>query len=285
MAAVMFGTSHFFNGVLARRTQAAVVAVCSQLGGAVLFVVWLVLTLPLSGGWPPGTDMLWAVVSGLGAGGGVGVLYEGMRHCRITVVVPVTSIVSVAVPFLLSIVALGEPVEPGLLAAGMLLIPATILLSRPSRREKCDEPSAGGATAVAFGLVAGLGYAVQLFSLSRIGSPDPAAPMLVGQLVSVIPLGMILWIKADRAPVALIYRDRGRAVKATAVGVLAALAMVSYLYATREANLAPVMVAIALYPAVPVVLALVVLKERLSLTQISGLTIAAVVLPLINMTT
>lgn len=109
--------------------------------------------------------------------------------------------------------------------------------------------------------------------------------MLVGQLVSVIPLGMILWIKADRAPVALIYRDRGRAVKATAVGVLAALAMVSYLYATREANLAPVMVAIALYPAVPVVLALVVLKERLSLTQISGLTIAAVVLPLINMTT
>ncbi|MGC2978037.1 hypothetical protein ACPUD8_20330 [Brevibacterium sp. FAM 25378] len=49
--------------------------------------------------------------------------------------------------------------------------------------------------------------------------------------------------------------------KAAVVGGLAALTLVSYLYATREATLIPVMIAIALYPALPVILSLVVLKN------------------------
>src|SRR5690625_6898879 len=98
----MFGTSHFFNGVLSRRAPAMNVAVSSQLGGTVLFGAWALLR---SDGSPRTEDLLWAVVSGVGAGIGVAALYEGMRTCRISVVVPVASIVSVALPFLVSVVA------------------------------------------------------------------------------------------------------------------------------------------------------------------------------------
>lgn len=265
------------------------IAVCSQLGGAILFAGW---ALVRSDGMPGGADVFWAAVSGAGAGIGVAALYEGMRLCRIAVVVPVTSIVSVALPFLASVIVLDERISPPLMVAALLLIPATWLLSRPANTTATpasraaappdlglQQISPSNATAVGFGLVAGLGYATQLFALSRITSPEPAIPMLIGQLVSLIPLVFLLRYRTGR------WLPSGGTTtlsKAAVVGGLAALAMISYLYATREAELAPVMIAIALYPAVPVLLALLILKERLSKPQTAGLGIAAIVLPVIN---
>ncbi|GAA1541802.1 MULTISPECIES: EamA family transporter [Brevibacterium] len=294
VAAVLFGASHFLNGVLSRRVPAMNVAVCSQTGGAVLFLIWALLTWE---SWPDGTDVVWAGVSGAGAGMGVGALYEGMHACRISVVVPVTSIVSVAVPFLLSVLVLGDHVDGRLIVAALLLVPATWLLSRPintprtaptagnppstpvSAPAAAQDRSSANVTAVVYGLIAGLGYATQLFALSRITSTEPASPMLISQLVSIVPLLLMLRTGSGR------FWPFGATTslsKATMIGGLAALAMISYLYATREAALAPVMIAIALYPALPVLLALLVLKERLSGPQVIGLAITALVLPLIN---
>ncbi|MGC2977626.1 hypothetical protein ACPUD8_18190 [Brevibacterium sp. FAM 25378] len=70
--------------------------------------------------------------------------------------------------------------------------------------------------------------------------------------------------------------------EAAVVDRLAPVTTVSYLYATREAALVPVMIAIALYSALPVVLTLVVLKSQLSTSQIGELGIAIVVFLLIN---
>src|SRR5690625_3876070 len=128
----MFGTSHFFNGVLSRRAPAMNVAVSSQLGGTVLFGAWALLR---SDGSPRTEDLLWAVVSGVGAGIGVAALYEGMRTCRISVVVPVASIVSVALPFLVSVVALGARIDVPLAVAAVLLVPATWLRSEEHTSE------------------------------------------------------------------------------------------------------------------------------------------------------
>src|SRR5699024_3578733 len=111
-------------------------------------------------------------------------------------------------------------------------------------------------------------------------TPDPAILMLIGQTVSIIPLVVLLYCRSQR----LLPIGGGASLsKAAIVGGLEALAMVSYLYATREAAPAPVMEAIALYPALPVVLAVIVLKERSSRQQMGGLGIAAIVLPFINL--
>lgn len=285
MAAIMFGTSHFFNGVLSRRIPAMSVAVYSQAGGAVFFLAWALSIFWIQGELEPmgDQDFGWAMLSGVGAGIGVAALYEGMRKHNISLVVPVTSIVSVAAPFILSITVLGEPLQLHTAAAGMMLLPAIWLLSRPSKQTPDPQKprpvpeTPRNVFASLYGLIAGAGYATQLFALSQITSAAPAEPLLTGQLVSLVPLLALAWVRA--APL----RIKKATFQAAVVGVAAALAMAFYLYATRHALLGPVMIAIALYPAIPVLLALLVLKERLSRPQALGLAIAAIVVPVVSL--
>lgn len=283
MAAIMFGTSHFFNGVLSRRIPAMSVAVYSQAGGAVFFLGWALSIFWTQGELEPmgDQDFGWAVLSGIGAGIGVAALYEGMRKHSISLVVPVTSIVSVAVPFILSITVLGEPLQLHTAAAGVMLLPVIWLLSRPSKQTSHPNASVRESRrdlfAVSYGLIAGAGYATQLFALSQITSSTPAEPLLTGQLVSLLPLLTLAWLRNSTL------QPKKATLQAATVGLAAALAMAFYLYATRHALLGPVMIAIALYPAIPVLLALLVLKERLSRAQALGLGVAAIVVPIVSL--
>ncbi|WP_324197827.1 EamA family transporter [Nocardia abscessus] len=54
-------------------------------------------------------------------------------------------------------------------------------------------------------------------------------------------------------------------------GILAAAALVSYLFATRTEHLAVAVVLSSLYPIVPVILSVSALKEQLRRSQIVGL--------------
>lgn len=281
-AAIMFGTSHFFNGVLSRRAPALSIAVYSQAGGAVFFLGWGLAVFWGRGELEPmgQDDAGWAVLSGVGAAVGVTALYEGMSRAHIAVVVPVTSIVSVAVPFILSVILLHEPLPLFTAVAGIMLLPAIWLLSRPPRHSTADQvppDTRQGVAAVGFGLVAGAGYATQLFALSQITTVAPAEPLLTGQLVSLVLLLGLAWVRGTSL------KPRSSTGLGAAVGVMAAVAMAFYLFATRHALLGPVMIAVALYPALPVILAVLLLKERLSRLQAAGLLIAAIVVPVVSL--
>src|SRR5690625_1921365 len=96
---------------------------------------------------------------------------------------------------------------------------ATTSSASPAVRSS-DETSPNTAIAGAFGVVAGLGYATQLFALSRISPPDPAILMLIGQTVSIIPLVVLLYCRSQR----LLPIGGGASLsKAAIVGGLAAL--------------------------------------------------------------
>lgn len=284
----MFGASHFFNGLISRKAPPVVVALCSQAGGALLMVAWVTVAPPAV---PSAQDLVWAGASGIGAGCGVAAMYEGMRRSRISVVVPVTSVISVAAPLLASVVFLGDSVTVPVALAATALLPAAWLLSRPTRLsrtpEHLDGPCSGNTAAAGFGLMAGSGYALQLFALSQITQATPAAPMLIAQLVSLAPLTGFALVRFPTEVTDVrsgMGRSAGRlSLGAAAVGALAGAAMIAFLYAARAGELPVVMVAIALYPALPVLLAVVVLGERLGRTQVTGLGILAFALPLISL--
>jgi drug/metabolite transporter (DMT)-like permease len=101
----------------------------------------------------------------------------------------------------------------------------------------------------------------------------------VGRLAAVLLL--LPGVRRHRAG----FRDAGPglAVPAVLTGAGAALALILYLWATRQQMLSVAVVLASLYPAVPTVLGLAVLHEKVTRAQAAGLGGAAVAVVLLSL--
>jgi drug/metabolite transporter (DMT)-like permease len=269
-SAAVFGVVHFLSGLLARRGSSYAVALYGQLGGLVLMCA-AVLVFPADD--VTAEAVAWGALSGVGTGVGVAFLYRGLRSGDMSVVAPLSDVAAVAVPVLVGVVVVGE--RPSSLAwAGVLAAaPALWLVSRTSR-------PASGATAsgTVDGLVAGVGFALQFLAISRVDLDAGAWPVLAARVAAaatILPLAVQAGARLD-AP-------SGLRLPAAVVGAAGSVAIVLYLVAVQDQLVALVTVLAALYPAVPVALALVFLGERLTRLQVAGLMLAATAITLITL--
>lgn len=122
------------------------------------------------------------------------------------------------------------------------------------------------AAGVGDGLLGGAGVALTWVSLAQIPSGTGLWPFAASRAVSVaaiLPLAL-----ATHTSLRLPARTLTPAAAIGAVGTTAALC---YMLATRSQLLAATTVLSALYPAITVLLALIILRERLSTKQCIGL--------------
>lgn len=269
-AALCFGVTHFVSGLVSRRHHGVTVAACAQTSGTAVSLVPVLLTHATPA---PPPALAWGALSGVGTGVGVACLYRAMNTGPMSVVVPVSDITAVGVPVAAGIVLLGDRPSLPALTGIALALPALWLISRGGATPAHTEPRAGpSATA----LVAGLGLAVQFFALARIPADAGWWPLAVSRAASVAVILALL--PAVGASVRL---PRRAAVIAAGAGALGTLATILYLLATRQELLSVAVVLSALYPAVPVLLALTVLRERITRLQTAGLLGAGAALVLI----
>ncbi|MGH3588853.1 MAG: EamA family transporter [Pseudonocardia sp.] len=259
-AALCFGVTDFAAALLARRVHSAAVALVAQSGGTVL--VLGAAALVAAPAVSPGA-LGWGALSGIGTGIGVAFLFRGMGNGQLTVVVPLSDVGGVVLPVLVGVLLLDE--RPSALAwLGIAAAaPALWLITRVGR----GRPSAAGSVD---GLLSGLGFALQFVALVPV---DPAAglwPLVASRVASVMTtLPVVL---AARAPLRM---PRRLAFGSLATGAIGTLAIACYTLATRQQILAVAVVLTALYPAVPVLLGLAVLGERVTWRQGAGLGLAA----------
>lgn len=270
-AAVAFGVADFLAGVLSRRRHFSIIGLISQLSAAATVLA----VLPwFSGAGPSAVALGWGVVSGLGGGVGSLALYRGLGHGQMNVVAPLSAVGGAALPALAGI-ALGERPSPLALAGIGLALPALWLVSRPT--------GGGSSTAagVRDGLLAGAGFAVLFIALDRAGDASGLWPLAAGQLASLLMVvGFVLVTRRSRpsAPTAT-----GSAVGgALLVGVLSVTATLLYFLATHAGLLTVAAVLTSLYPAVTVLLAAIVLRERTSRVQVVGLIAATAAVVLVT---
>jgi drug/metabolite transporter (DMT)-like permease len=279
-SAVFYGMADFAGGLLSRRAHFAAVALAGQVGGLGLTLV----VAPFAPGSSPGAaDLGWGALSGVGTGLGMVFLYRGLSRGAMSVVVPVSAVSGVALPVLAGVVVLGD--RPSVLSwLGIAVaVPALCLVAQEgggneaaSASARGSGPASGqGAGAVSHAasvdaLVAGVGIALQYLALAQ-AAPEagvwPVAAGRVAAIVTVLPLAL-----SSRARLRLPVRQ---AVAAAATGMLAACALVFYLLAVREQLVVIAVVLSSLYPAIPVLLGITVLRERLQLLQAAGLVAAA----------
>jgi uncharacterized membrane protein len=273
VSALCYGVSDFSGGLAARRVSATAVVLVSN----ALSLVLAVLVVGLVPGSVYRTaDMMWGVAAGAVGLLGVVLLYRGLAIGPMSVVAPLTAVLSAVVPVVVGIVR-GE--RPGTIAvAGIVLaIPAMVLIGRAPRSGARSRLSRGAITSA---LCAGVSFGGFYVLLAQTGSDGGAWPLVGQRGASVaILLGLTAVAALRRRTAAL---PRGRALSLSVVaGLTDFAANLAYVLATHRGLLALVAVISSLYPATTLLLARGVLNERMARQQGAGLLLAAAAVALL----
>jgi drug/metabolite transporter (DMT)-like permease len=267
-SATCYGIADFAGGLLSRRASFVTVALIGQATGLVLTLA----VAPLVPAAPTGPDIAWGALSGVGTGAGMVFLYRGLGRGAMTVVVPVSAVGGLAIPVLIGVAVLGNRPSATAALGIAVAVPALWLVSR----DRAGSESLVSAAALD-GVLAGAGIALQYIALAQAGPAAGIWPVMAGRVTATLAILPLLGRLA--APSRLSPR---LAVAAAATGACAALALVCYLLATRQQLVAIAVVLSSLYPAIPVLLGLAVLRERLRWQQAAGLLGAGVAVALLT---
>jgi drug/metabolite transporter (DMT)-like permease len=272
LTAVSYGVSDFVGGILSKSRPAWSVAALSYAGA---IPVVLVAAL-FAGGHPGAGDFAWAAGAGVGGGVGIGALYSGLARGRMSVVAPISGIGPVLIPAVVGVAI--DQVPSALAWVGIALaIPAVYLIPQAPAAARTAGGSASGADVVA-GLVAAAGFGAQYALIGQIDHGAGLFPIVATMLAaSVTVIAVAIGLGEPWKP------RRGEPPTPLVAGALSAVAVVSFTFATRLGLLPVVSVVGALYPAATVLLAAIVLGERLGRVQAAGLGLAAGAVVLVSL--
>lgn len=268
-SALAYGVSDYCGGRAARSTPTFVVTLVAQLTTVTLTgTIVAVLADP----FPAADDVAWSIGAGIASTTGVTAFYYALANGAMTVVAPVTAVISAVVP-LATGVALGERPTALALTGVALAIVAVGLVSGVGGRAERSTP----AGVILIAVVAGIGFGMLFVFLDRTSDESEMWPLFIAQLTS-LPI-VITAVVARR----LTFPPPRRLIGVMALaGLLAVSANVAYLVATREGLLSLVAVITSLYPASTVALATVLDQERMSSSQAVGIGLAVGALGLVT---
>ena len=265
---MLWGVGDFCGGLAARRGPLLTVLLFSHLLG----LVGMIAASLVTGGTVTPGDLLLGAVGGIAGAVGVAMLYRSFSVGVMTLIAPVTGVVAAGVPVIVGILILGERLSTSVIAGIVLAIVAVALLG--------GAPTPGALRLdpvhLALAVGAGLGFAVFYIALARVSGNAGLWPLVAARSASVTMFGLATIAsrhkpRTDRPGVALILTAGAFDVTANAL----------YVVAVHGGLLSIVAVLVSLYPGATIVCAVVVLRERLHLTQVVGVLAALLAVGLI----
>ncbi|MGE2723030.1 EamA family transporter [Mycolicibacterium celeriflavum] len=262
-SALGYGISDFVGGLASRRVAALRVVLVSY---PIAAVVLAGLAVPIGGDVSQGA-VVWGVLCGVSQAFGVWWFYAALGSGPISVVSPLTAILVAGIPVGVGL-ALGE--RPGLIAGvGVVLaLVAVVLVSREASDEDVKEHRF---TPTVAWLTVGSGVAFGLNFVLIDQAPVEARlwPLVFARLSATALVILIALLSRNLRP------PSGDPLK---LAVLAAFldvgANIAMLLALQAALLSLAGVLMSLYPAATVLLAIVVLRERVTRWQALGMVLA-----------
>ena len=278
VSAVSFGASDYTAGLATRAAgvlQVTLLAQVTSLTLALLVVPW-VSPFRLSA-----TATGWSATAGVAGVVGAVALYLGFRHADFSVASTLSAVGAAVLPVLAGLLYGERP--PALAWAGIALgIPAIAAISAgPGDADDGRAPHGRTATGrrtagVAYGLAAGVGFALFFIGLNRAGSGSGLWPVIVADAASVPVLaGCALPARQLGLP------PRGSRSLAAATGATGVVGTIMFFLASHHGLLAVTAVITSLYPGGTILLARISPGERLSRVRLAGLALAGASVALI----
>ena len=274
LSAACYGAADFLGGVSAKRANTLAVVFVSQLAGLLIQLAIVPLLPPVA---PTRSDFLWGALAGVCGGGGVALLSRAVAIGVMSGVAPTTAVCAVVIPVLVS-VALGDRIAAATFGGIALAIVAIVLVSQASDGKADPGSEADQRRTKAFLLAVLSGVVIGCFFVALAQTSREAGlwPLVVARAASVSLFAVMALFAAQslRIPTAIL-------TIVAAAGALDMLANLLYLLASRSGPLSIVVTLASLYPASTVLLARLVLHERLSARQWVGVVCAIVAVTVI----
>lgn len=270
-SAVVYGAADFLGGLASRRTSVFGVVALSQLVG----LTALLVLLPWLGGPVSAADLGWGAAAGLAGAAGLVVFFRTLAGGVMSVVAPVTAVTAAAVPVLVGLAG-GDRIGTWAAVGIALALVAVVLVSAETGLSALR---AARPAALAPALLAGSMFGLFFVLLDRTSADAGLTPLVTARIASVSLVVLIALagrqsLRVSRAALPL--------VAVSGLGDMAANGL--FLLATQaDGQLAITGVLASLYPVSTVVLAQVVLRERLVGAQVAGLLAAATAVVLITL--
>lgn len=265
LAAATYGAADFVGGYISKRIHVLAVVFLSQVFGTVPFLI----AFPFINDADFSREaLLWGGAAGIGGATGVILLYAGLATGRMSVVAPITAVQAACVPVVFGLIRGERPGAVALAGIVVAVVAVGLISAAPEPElERGSRPRSGRLPAgVAHALGAGAAFGGFFIFLDQAGDQAGLWPLVGARIASLSIAGtaILVSIRTLRVP-----RDAAPAI--AGAGALDFAANFFYLLASRLGLLSLVAVITSMYPASTVLLARVVLKERLVRTQLVGL--------------
>ena len=266
-SAISWGAGDFSGGLASKHTSPYSVVVISQFVSLFLLVLGALLV-------PEGTnstrDLLIGGIAGIFGAVGLVALYSGLAKSPMGLAAPITAVVAVVIPVPVSMVNEGLPESSAIVGFFIALI-AVWLISRG------DMDSRFEITDLRLPIIAGLGFGTFYVLIDQVSSNAILWPLVSARSASIfVILGIGLLTRGIAVPAV------NQLPIIALAGIFDTSGNVFFAIATRLGRLDISAILGSLYPAVTVLLAWIVLKERLSIRQWLGIVFAVIALILIT---
>ena len=306
-SALVYGAADFLGGTASRRINPVRVVAVSATTGLVVMSIAVALVPAFTGHWSREVIVLGAL-SGISGAVAIGLLYACLAIGPMSILSPLTAVVSAIVPLSIGLIG-GERLQLfGYLALALALVAVVLVGFVPEKG--AVRPSLRG---VLMAIGSGVAIGVFLVIIDQTPDDSGLVPLVVNRAVTVVIMLSVVGILAANAVMRRSAHARGTVARAAtfasppaagpaakgpatvpgpaepsvraqlwlpglrlaiACGILDAVANAGLLLGVRIGELSIIAVLTALYPAGTIILAAVVLKERIAPVQIVGLVLA-----------
>lgn len=280
--ALVFGAADFLGGLAAKRLGAVLATAVSALAGTAALALAAAL---LGGDWHP-ADVLWGAAAGVAGAVAIALLYACLAIGPMSILSPLTALVSAIVPMVWGFIGGERLGELSYWALGVALVAVVLVGFVPERG--AVRPSLRG---ILMGIGSGAAIGAFFIIIDRTSEASGLVPLLVNSgvtaLIMFVAVALLALLRSRRRAPMPQPSDLGAARAperetrttrdlqlAIACGVVNAAANSLLLLGIRAGDLSIAAVLGAMYPAGTILLAALVLKERIAPVQWVGLVLA-----------
>lgn len=266
IAATTWGAGDYFGGVATKKDSPFIVVLFAHfISLIILIIAVLLLREPL----PSFRGLLWGGLAGLFGGGGLILLYSALASGKMAIAAPISALVAAAIPLGITCIFKAIPGPYELFGALLALIAIWIL-------------SGGGSQSIYWNdiqlpLLAGVAFGFFFIFLNQSANKSVLFPLIAVRIVSISALTIYALFNRNLSlPV------RQNYFHVFMSGVLDTIGNGAFALSAQVGQVEYASIVSSLYPGATVVLAWILLHEKINRKQLFGVSLAVVAIMMMN---